>query len=588
MLPNDRRPGCRHAWPCAPITRAGLFLLFALSSTLFATDARSQAAGDADATDSENDARAMQNVVRLRVVQQVIDQKQQERETLEAARAAAGDGERAAIREELDAVRSDIDKLTSTLETLATGGADESLFAPEPVEVETAWRDDLALIAKPILDSLKDLTEKPRRINELNELIAERQQELTEARRALRQLREARDRSDEATLDATLDRLIRRWERRENDADDEIEIATLQRQSLESEASLLDTLSTSTREFIVGRGFTLALAALLAAMVYVGLQYLLKLYRKRLVDRSVPKSRTRYRLAEYSMRLLGMTLVLLTVFLVFYERGDVLLLGLLILLIAGLVLSVRHLLPRYMEEARLLLNVGPLREGERVVFRGLPWRVESVNMYCVFRNPELQGILRLPLNTVRELDSRPVGQEPWFPTSRGDIVLLDGATYAEVLSQNPDTVELQTGGGQIRTVPTAEFFGMNLLNLTRGERFGVWINFGIDYRHQDISIDEVPKMLRRALHAEFEASDIGEFLIDATIEFSAVGDSSLDYVLFVLMDTRAAKSYLKIQRMLQRACVNAANENALDIPFPHLTVVKKDPADAMSPTPPDP
>ena len=36
-----------------------------------------------------------------------------------------------------------------------------------------------------------------------------------------------------------------------------------------------------------------------------------------------------------------------------------------------------------------------MREAERVIYRGLPWRVESINMYTVLRNPELHGVLRI-------------------------------------------------------------------------------------------------------------------------------------------------------------------------------------------------
>ena len=84
-------------------------------------------------------------------------------------------------------------------------------------------------------------------------------------------------------------------------------------------------------------------------------------------------------------------LMLVAVFVVFYQRGDVLLLGLMILLFVGLALGARQVLPQYVNEAKLLLNIGPMREGERLVWHGLPWRVESINMYTVLRNPELHG-----------------------------------------------------------------------------------------------------------------------------------------------------------------------------------------------------
>jgi len=148
------------------------------------------------------------------------------------------------------------------------------------------------------------------------------------------------------------------------------------------------------------------------------------------------------------------------IFVVIYQRGDVLLLGLMILLFVGLALGARHLLPRYVSEARLLLNIGPMREGERLLFRDLPWCIESINMYTVLKNPELTGELRIPLTTLDGIASRPVGDDPWFPTSPGDVVLIDNdpSQLAEVMDQNPDTVTLRERGGQTRVIPSADFY----------------------------------------------------------------------------------------------------------------------------------
>ena len=515
---------------------------------------------------------------RLRTVQGLIDTRTAEREALRQRIKGASAEEQEELNADAEQLGAEIDKLRSTLELLATGGVDSTLFTDVVEQEDADWRQDIALIAKPVLDSLKELTEKPRRISELNEAISLHRRERAVAVEALEGLRNATSDSEpeNQSLARALKSLHVTWQKRFNNAQNAIDVARLQIGSLQGDKSLWDSLTGSLFDFIKGRGLTLLIAAAVAGTVWAVIRFLMSGYRRTLLDRTEPDSRTRYRLAEYSVRAFTFLLCLVAVFIVFYERGDVLLLGLLILLIVGLALSVRQLLPRYIAEARLLLNVGGMREAERIMHLGVPWRVESVNMFTILRNPELTGILRIPLSELHEVCSRPiVGTEPWFPTSRGDMVMIEGAMFAEVLFQSPDTVELKVGGGQRRAVPTAEFYAMSMVNLSRGDVFGVWTVFGLDYDQQADALSEVPRKLRETLNADLQHSDVGEFVKDMLVELKAAGSSSLDYLLFVTFDSRAAKSYLRIERILQRACVKACNEHGWSIPFPHLSVVQK-------------
>jgi len=299
-------------------------------------------------------------------------------------------------------------------------------------------------------------------------------------------------------------------------------------------------------------------------------------YRATMSSTDSPENRTRYRLAAYSVHALTFLLILIAVFVVFYERGDVLLLGLLILLIVGLALGIRHLLPQYIAEARLLLNIGAMREAERITYEGLPWRVESINMYTILKNPELHGVLRIPLAELHGVTSRPSSKDSWFPTSQGDCVLFPENTLMEVIDQNPDTVELRVRGGQQLSVPTSEFYNKEMINLSRGSSFGVIGKFGVDYEQQEISLGKVPKVLRDAIRATLTGSDLEPFIKDVRVELKEAGASSIDYWLHVTMDSKAAKSYLRIQRMMQSACILVCSEQSWSIPYPHVSLVQKE------------
>ncbi|ASJ71045.1 mechanosensitive ion channel family protein [Granulosicoccus antarcticus] len=524
---------------------------------------------------SSSNSSSPSKLERLAYTQNVLTQKLQERRALGEKITTANEQDKKDLSLQADEMTKDIQQLRVTLENLAIGGIDTGLFVDETSTDDGDWRKDIALIAQPVLESLKELTEKPRRLKELNDQIDLHQREADVATAALVNLSPLLQQNPQQQLANSLNGLKKLWEDRLSDSQSNMEIARYQIVELQGDKTLSQSIFESIKQFATGRGLTLLIAISVASAVYFGIRFLLRGYRAALSDNTEHESRTRYRLAAYSVHALTFLLILIAVFVVFYERGDVLLLGLLILLIVGLALGIRQLLPQYISEARLLLNVGPMRESERIRFRGLPWRVESINMYTVLRNPELHGVLRIPLAEFHGMTSRPSGKNPWFPSSRGDTILLDGTELLEVTGQNPDTVELKYRGGQTVSIPTADYYTMSMINLSRGATFGVTGLFGIDYRHQDISHTHVPKILRDAVRESLSQTDLNEFVKDTRVELKEANASSIDYWIFVTCDSRAAKSYRKIERLIQNACIEACTRESLEIPYPHISVVNK-------------
>jgi len=260
----------------------------------------------------------------------------------------------------------------------------------------------------------------------------------------------------------------------------------------------------------------------------------------------------------------------------------VLLLGLLILLIVGFALNAKQLLPRYVKEARLLLNLGAMREGERVIYNDLPYRVDSINMYTTFKNPELDGILRIPLAELTQISSRPVSTDRWFPSSEGDVMLTSDGTLLKVMNQNPDTVELKKRGGELWSVPAAQFYTFHMTNLTRPGTFGVTGSFGVDYAHQLISATKIPAKLDAGITKAITNSSLGDALLEVRVELAEAGDSSLNYWIFVTMDSAVAFSYFRVQRLIQSACIETCSDNGWSIPFPHVALVRKPDAESIT------
>ena len=537
--------------------------------------------------DARADGPLDQRLERLEKLQRSIDDRIDERRAINAA-AERGDkdvDEVAELREQAAALGTRIDELRVTFDGIATGVQPDKA-AQEGDGAEADWRDDMALIAEPVLDALKDLTAKPRQLNEVAANAAALERGIERSDRALAALAPTVEAVRDAGVRESLERATKRWTKRREEAVVALEAARARTAALRGERSLGAGALASLTDFAAGRGLTLALALGVALAVRRVMRALPPLARRCLPGKLDPSDRTRYRLVEYTVGALTGLFMLLAVFAVFYHRGDVLLIGVLVLLSIGLALGTRHLLPRFVGEVRLLLNMGPVREGERVWCRGLPFRVESINVFSILRNPELHGVLRVPLAELDALTSRPAGHESWFPSSRGDFVLYDDVA-TEIVEQSIELVTLRTGGGQHFSVPTSEFLAARLQNLSRGDSYGVAASFGLDYAQQSVAATDAAGRLRDGIRAALTRAGMGERVRDVLVEFSGAAASSLDFLVYVTLDASVAASFGRVRRLIQRGCVETCEREGWSIPFTQLTVhqgapsAPEGPAEAM-------
>src|SRR5699024_12275210 len=119
-----------------------------------------------------------------------------------------------------------------------------------------------------------------------------------------------------------------------------------------------------------------------------------------------------------------------------------------ILILLPFLISFRNSNPAYFKKIRTFLNMGLAREGERLIYQGIPWRIENINLYSVYLvNPALDnGKLRLNVDLLDGMLSRPVKMdEIWFPCRPGDTVIIDG-TYAIFVLHTSELVYLDSLG----------------------------------------------------------------------------------------------------------------------------------------------
>jgi small-conductance mechanosensitive channel len=560
------------------IPRLVAFCLFCVFQSCVAVHAQRPAANPPSVVDTaarEVDAEKQQETSRrLSELQQAISEKRNARAALQKT-ASKSRMPKDQLDAELQALDQQTQALERSFEQVATDGVDESIFAEQTTK-KFDWQQELVEISKPIFDSLKDLTEGPRRIEATRAAIARIHLQRELVAKAIRSLESI----DTANLPKdTVKRLAettKNWHQRERELHRQLDLAELSLSQLfEGKDTWWTTFQENLRSFFIGRGRVLGIAFLAVIGTWLLMNFLRSFLHKQAQQRNEPNTRW-YRLLLYVFRIATGVLMVVVVVITFSVLGDFLLLTLMLLLLVALVLMLRQQLPHYIAEGRLLLGFGPVREGERIVYSGLPWQVMSINVYSILRNPALEGLQRLPLGALRDLTSRPSKEEPWFPSDKGDYVLLPGDVFGQVVRQTAEIVQLSVIGGMEVMYPSADFFALSPKNLSRGEAFVVRTTFGIDYKHQSICLDTVPGVLQLAIEQEMQSYGFGEFVRTVTVDFQEAGASSLDYLVAVSMASEGAASYLSISRALQQICVRTCTRENWGIPFPQLTLHRRD------------
>lgn len=464
-----------------------------------------------------------------------------------------------------------LDELKNQFDELATGVRGEDLKTADEADLDLA--DEVREILQPGVRALKKATERPREL----EMLRAREKRLAEqaelAKGALERLAKwEKDAVDEGSYQR-VEELRELWKSRQNDAEGQLEALEVQMEQQESEKEpVLKPVSEAFGNFFKGRGLNVlkALGALIGTWVL--LRWLWKLLGKLPFLRKRNQGSFGWRLVELSMVVGSGLMAAMAALFVLYFSGDWLLLTLFIVFLVGLGWTAKSTIPRTFEQTKMLLNLGPVRKGERLTFEGVPWEVGTIGIYTDLKNCELTGgLIRMSIKRLSTLRSRPHdAAEAWFPTKTGDWVLADG-DLGKVVMQTPEYVQVVRLGGARETYLTPDFLALSPVSLSKS--FRVRGTFGIDYAHQEIATTEVAGIFKAKLALGLvELLEEREHLNSVTVEFANAGASSLDYAIMADFKGEAASRYEKLARGIQRICVDVCNEQGWGIPFTQVTI----------------
>ncbi|MFH0926209.1 MAG: hypothetical protein V1872_11390 [bacterium] len=474
------------------------------------------------------------------------------------------------LENEIGDLKSNLRLLEENFSEIAAG-VDLGLFEKEP-SMEFDLAQQVKEILMPVFDEIRKVTARPREIDRLRREVSDTKEKSLVIKKATKNINKLVKEATGKDLKTALSKSEKSWLLRELQVETKLTIAREQlRQKLSENGSLSETIQHLLRIFFRSRGRNLLFALIAFLGVYIGLW---KTYGTIKNSKLLQINNRRFsiRLFDLIYRVSTIIAGFLIVLLVFYLAGDWLLLTFAVIIIFGIIWAFKQTLPRFMNEAKFVLNLGTVREGERVNYNGLPWYVKSVGLATFLINKELSGgEIRLPLRSIVDLHSRQFkDEEPWFPTRVGDWVILADDVYGRVLVQTPEFVEILALGGSRKMYQTTAFLGQNPLNLS--SNFCLFITFGIDYKHQQFVTKDIPQKLETMINERLITEGYTEYVKSIKVEFKEANASSLDLDIIAAFSGKAADRYYALRRLIQRICVDACNYYGWVIPFPQVTL----------------
>lgn len=461
-------------------------------------------------------------------------------------------------------------------ERAALGGLEVELYnvaGNEEEEIQQYdWQKELIKIVQPVFSSLQNLTESQRKRDFIRTTRAELEQNVLAIDEALLHLEEIdRSQLSQASL-KQLNKIHSSWELKRAYYENQLELVNLQYREIEKEGTLTERVLHGIWSFITNQGKVL----LISLGAFFGLLYIFSWVLRRIVANHEKKVRTHpnvkkttliWRVILLVYELFSYVIAFAALLVILHSSGDMVLFGFAILLLLAMAIGLRNSIPAYFNRLRTFLNMGLAREGERVVYQGIPWEIEHINLYFVFLfNPLLDnGRIRLTIDCLEDMVSRDVPHdEAYYPTVAGDTVLVDGI-YAKIARQTPETVYLNSYG-TLFEYGTEEFAARKPMNITAG--YIASTQFVLDRSHRHDDIDQLLVQLKEAtetfLAQDADCAALANAVYTNFREINLYGD--LVFGMSISMGANAEGYYYAIPRLLQRSGVIAAEKFGWKLP----------------------
>ncbi len=465
------------------------------------------------------------------------------------------------LQKELSRLRYKLALLEDNLDNTV---ADVDIFADD--EESDSDRDlgqEMQDVLSPIVKTLKRMSARPRLVEKYRDQLGLIEQKLVQVELGLNNItsleKEPQTQAIKDIVEASKSRI----------SDFKIELLSEKKniqkrldEELKSSGSFWQASGDLFHDFFSNKGKNL-LVSLAVALIIFALMFLVKIK----ILKPILRFERLTAVSKPIMAFYGVFAAIISVIsalLCLFLLNDWLLFTLAVLVIGAIFWAFKHLIVNFIGALRVILDMGTVREGERIMYEGCAWRVRKVGLRTHLVNEALEGgSLYVHIGQIKDHVSRPiVKDEPWFPTHKGDYALLSDGTYGMVLVQTPDQVVLLLEDLAKRFYSLSDFIELRPTNLSSG--FVVTAYIAMDYEHQK-KIFDIVELFKRELKQKFPKNNL-------IVDLAEAGADSLNIVAKVSYDGSRAKDYMALNRDLNAHIVDVCNKNKLIIPFKQLTV----------------
>ncbi len=482
------------------------------------------------------------------------------------------------VLERIEGLQEELNSLNKNFETRVTQITQKDL--PQNGEEGLDWLDELKEITKPLLQTIHEFSDKPRKVDTLKakiEILEQRIEQYKSAKENIEKFSQKQkelkiqDRKVRATFASKIEQLKTKY----NPELLLLELEETQRnldQIKTNKKTFWELFSDAISEFfrVRGRNLLIAMGAFIATFLLLNTFYKILRKRRRLLRSIDPQLKKVFKTIFTTFTLaVSFGVALLTL----YLHDDWLLLSVVILVLLAALWASRQLIPQFIKELRIIMNLGTIREGERVIWGGVPWLIKEIGFYVTLENSRLEGgLLQIPVGEMIGKYSRPVVEnEVWFPTKKKDYVILEDGAFGRIESQTMEQVVLYRLGS-LKYYPTEDFLKSRPMNLSRN--YKIIAKFGMDYGVQEDICEKIPKLfeegLIKNLHEFYSKTPPAIMALDVYFEEAAA--SSLNLIVVAEVNGKYAEDYYIIKWEINKIMVQICNENNFTIPFTQLTV----------------
>ncbi len=511
---------------------------------------------------------------KLAMLSDLVRQERDQARELAALNKAAKGKPTETQKDQIAALNKQHAETARDFERIATG-VELSMFAPESAKKPFDWKAELGALVDPLLKELRTLTAAARQKAELRETLDVLGKQAQTAGQAAANLEALSALAEDEGVKRQLAALLDNWRDEEKRLTGKLELARMDLHALTNpDESARDKSADKMRDFLRTRGLYLAMGLLAFAAAYLVLRLCFGLLAHRLPGAVGDRKGLYGRLAGVFAQFLSLFFATLAMLAVFFLVGDGFMISLAVLLVLGGLWGLRQTLPTQWRRSLFLLNMGSVREGERLNIDGVPWRVDSLGMFCSLSNPALRQTLRLPLDRLLSQESRPYDMdEVWFPCQKGDCLLMGDGSVVQVTGLSSEQVSLVRVGTNMSSVwPAADFIKEKALNLSRG--FMVSAALGLSHGMAEEITDRAPEALRE--HLERRLADEGYETKSrvATCEFGRMTPSGFEIAVTLEFPGDMAPLYARLRRALERWCVDCCTERGWELACPRLELLR--------------